>query len=40
MLQSYTTQAATRICSKDTVKATDLNIWVSDEHSHNELEIE
>ncbi len=40
MLQSYATSAVMRICSKDTVKATGLNIWVSDEQSHNELEIE
>ncbi len=40
MSQSYATQVATRICSKDTVKATGLNIWVSGEHSHNEPEVE
>lgn len=40
MSQSYATQVATKVSSKDTVNSTGLNIWVSDEHSHNEPEVE
>ena len=28
------------ICSKSTVKATGLNIWVSGEHDHHEAKVE
>lgn len=40
MSQSYATQDATKICTKDTVKATGLNIWASGEHSGNGPEVD
>ena len=40
MSQGYAAQAVTRMCTKDTVKTTGLNIWVSGEDSQNRPEVE
>ena len=41
MSRGYAAQAATDMCTRDTVKATGLNIWVSGENeSQNGPEVE
>ncbi|KAF6234180.1 hypothetical protein HO173_007600 [Letharia columbiana] len=40
MSQSCATQDGTKMCSKDTVKATGLNIWASGEHGRNRPKVD
>lgn len=40
MSQDYASQAAPTLCSKDTVKATGLNVWASGEQGDSGPEVE
>ena len=40
MPQSSVTQAATGVCTKDTVKKTGLNVWASGERDGNAPDVE
>ena len=40
MLESETTQVATKVCSKDTVSEAGLNVWVTGEHNGNAPSVE